>query len=192
MPQKTGQQIDVEPLLPWEYQRLLPQLPYHWQLVARVMWETGIRISEVLNLSKKDMETTGIWVRRLKKKKPQRDLIPLSSGLLGDLQIYSHQVHGQHLFPYTAAGAWYAVKQAAKMAGLRQTLHPHLFRHGFATEFARMDLGLAPLEQAAMLKEMLGHTNISTTERYFRPGKAEVRDGWKRLHAKRNPSAPKS
>lgn len=192
MPQKTGQQVDVEPLQPWEYQRLLPCLPYHWQMVGRLMWETGVRISEVLHLTKKDMDATGIWVRRLKKRKPQRDLIPLSSGLLADLRVYSQQVHGQRLFPYTAAGAWYAVKQAAKAAGLRGTIHPHLFRHGFGTEFARMDLGLAPLEQAALLKEMLGHANIGTTERYFRPGKAEVRDGWKRLHEKRSHLAPKS
>jgi len=56
--------------------------------------------------------------------------IPLPLDLLAALKAYAALRAGQKLFPYTTAGAWKALKMACKDAGIRRSLHPHLFGHG--------------------------------------------------------------
>lgn len=183
MPRRPDQQVDLEPLELWEYSAILPRLPYHWQLVYSIMWETGIRVGEALRLTKKDLAADGIWVNRLKKKggKTQRDLVPLPAQLLAGLQSYAALKVGQKLFPYTTAGAWKALKLAAAQAGVRKTIHPHLFRHAFGRRVAKADLGLSALDQLAHLQRMMGHSSPASTSRYFRPSMAETKDVFKRM-----------
>lgn len=182
MSRAVNQLIDLEPLELWEYAAIMPKLPYHWQLVYRTLWETGIRLGECLRLTKKDLVDGGIWVNRLKKRaKSQRDFIPLHTDLYSLLVAYTARIKGNRLFPFTRAGAWYILKEACKEAGVRETIHPHLFRHGFARKVAKSNLGLSPLDHMATLQQMLGHSSIKDTERYFKPGKKEVQDAWLKL-----------
>lgn len=180
MPRSPKQSIDLEPLELWEYVAILPRMPYHWQLVYSIMWETGIRVGEAIRLTKKDLAEDGIWVDRLKKKgNPQRDLIPLPENLMGQLKTYAALRPRQRIFPYTTAGAWKALKLAASEAGVRNTVHPHLFRHSFARRVAKAQLGLTQLDHLAHLQRMLGHSSPESTARYFRPSMGEASDIFK-------------
>jgi integrase len=181
---KAQHPVDLEPLELWEYAAILPKLPYHWQLVYSILWEAGIRIGEALRLKKADVVEDGIWVGRLKKKngKPQRDLIPLPAPLLAALQAYAAMRPGKGgVFPYTTAGAWKALKLACEQAGVRKTIHPHLFRHGFGRRVAKADLGLSALDHLARLQAMMGHSSPASTSRYFRPSMAETKEIFKRI-----------
>lgn len=184
MSRSTGSQSDNEPLQPAEYLAVLMCLPYHWQMLYRVLWETGIRIGEAVRLGKKDLLPDGsLQIRRLKKgASPRMDKIPLPELLAQDLREYAASVSGPLLFPYTKAAAWLALKKAAAKAGIRASIHPHSFRHGFARRVARADFGLAPLDQLATLQAMLGHSDIRTTSVYFKPGQQELKDAWDKLN----------
>ena len=192
MPRKTSQPVDLEPLELWEYSALLPKLPYHWQLVYAILWETGIRIGEALRLTKKDIEAEGIWVNRLKKKggKSQRDLVPLPPDLLAKLQAYAAMRSGRSVFPYTTAGAWKALKLACEASGVRKTMHPHLFRHGFGCRVAKTDLGVPALEHLALLQRMMGHSSPESTSRYFRPSIRETSVIFRRIQGQKSDGQP--
>jgi len=213
MPRRPQQAIDLEPLQLWEYTAIVPKLPYHWRLVYAILWESGIRIGEALRLTKKDLTQErcnkclgtgrvspqfaicsdcrgtgiagGIWVNRLKKrKKPQRDFIPLPPSLVAALHTYAALLPGQKLFPYTTAGAWKALKVASAAGGVRRTIHPHLFRHGFTRTVAKRDLGLSPLDHMTLLARMLGHSSIKQVESYFMPGMQEAADTFRRMQGR--------
>lgn len=180
--QQQGRRIDLEPLELWEYVAVHPHLAGHYQLIYRVLWETGIRIQECLNLKKTDLENGGIWVNRLKKKKNERrDFIPVTAELYQSLQKWSAMRVGKLLFPYTPQCAWKALRKAAKEAGVRTTIHPHLFRHAFGRRVAKTDLKLTAMDQIAMLQQMLGHSSMRYTMTYFTPSKAEVQQVYRRL-----------
>jgi len=185
MSRQAKQPIDLEPLELWEYAAVMPKLPCHWQLVYRILWETGIRIGEALKLTKKDLTDQGIWVTRLKKQnKPQRDHIPLPLDLLAALKAYAALRSGQKLFPYTTAGAWKALKMACEDAGIRRSLHPHLCRHGFARRVAKANLGLSPLDHIALLQRMLAHSSARTTLAYFKPSMGEAADIFRQIQGR--------
>jgi len=188
MSRKPSQLADLEPLELWEYNLLISKLPYHWQFVYRILWETGIRIGECLNLKKSDVENQGVWVQRLKKvKKQQRDFIPLPPALYVDLQRYMARLTGinPRLFPYTGDGAWKALRRAAKEAGVRKTIHPHLFRHAFGRRMAKTDFGMTAMEQISLLSKMLGHSGIRYTFTYFNPGQPEIQEAWERMRGQK-------
>ena len=66
--------------------------------------------------------------------------------------------YGRHM---TGMSLWYAVVKRANRAGLRQHVHPHMFRHACATSLLR---GGADLRSIQLL---LGHRNISSTQNYL-------------------------
>jgi integrase len=191
MREAVPKKIDLEPLELWEYVAIHPHLSTHYQLIYRVLWETGIRIQECLNLSKKDkrtgtpdLEKGGIWVNRLKKKKGtpvQRDFIPIPAALYQALLKWQATCRGNQLFPITTQCAWKALKKAARTAGVRESIHPHLFRHAFGRKVVNTNLGLSELNERVMLAKMLGHSGTKYVERYINPSKAEVQDVFRRL-----------
>ena len=177
--------IDTEPLELWEYQAIQAQLPPHWQLFYWLLWETGLRVSEALGIQKADLKDAGIMATRLKKKKPQVDLIPLPSTLLQALYLQVQAVRGKRLFPYTRGGAWLALKRASELAGVRRSMHPHLYRHGFGHRGSKLNLGLTALEHEALLQRLMGHSSPVSTRVYFKPTEAEVQQAWRKFHKRK-------
>lgn len=174
--------IDTEPLELWEYQAIQAQLAPHWQLFYWLLWETGLRVSEALALTKADLQDTTIRIKRLKKREPQPELIPISLSLANALREHAQRVKGRKLFPFTRAGAWLALRQAARVAGLQRNIHPHMFRHSLAHRAAGEQWGLSPLAHEAVVQQMMGHSDPKYTRKYFQPTKAEVAEAWRKMH----------
>ena len=63
------------------------------------------------------------------------------------------------------------VNEAARQAGLKMKVTPHLLRHSFATKFLAKNQG-----DIATLATILGHANVSTTTRYLHPNAQRVRE----------------
>ncbi len=184
MSRPSGQLTDTEPLLQWEWDLIKPHLEYHWQLVFEVLWETGARLGEALALTKKDLENNGVWVTSEKREDHLRMHIPLSTGLYNRLSLYALQHKSAKLFPYSPSAAWLALKKACKEAGVRQTIHPHSFRHGFGYRAMKANPGRqqGALEQLKAVQKMLRHTSPRHTERYVDLPQCEINEAFKKLN----------
>ncbi len=189
MSRPKGLKTDVEPLELWEYELIIAKLDTHWRLFYDLLWATGIRVGEGLAIKKTDLQDGGVWVTRLKRKDKLRDFIPLPHDLYERLLPNSFRSHSKRLFPYTEVAAWLALKQACKRAGVRETIHPHLFRHGFGRRAVQANLGgKSALEQLTFVQRMMGHASIRNTMVYTKATKADAEQAFRRLNMPENMS----
>jgi integrase/recombinase XerD len=61
----------------------------------------------------------------------------------------------------SSRGMWWLVRRYLKKAGIKRNIHPHTFRHSFATHVLEGDGGLRTVQ------ELMGHASISTMGRYL-------------------------
>jgi len=132
------------------------------RLILRVLWETGIRVSELTSLTPESIDFTGeaLQVQTLKRRDHVR-AIPVRPALLGELarHIAGFGIReGVRLFPVTRQRIHQIVRRAARKAGLSQGLaHPHTLRHSFAIACV---LARVPV---LVLAEWLGHRSLEST-----------------------------
>jgi integrase len=179
MSRTAGNPTDIEPVEEWEKTLLMAQLSEHWQNVYELLWQTGIRITEALVTKRTDLQNGGIFITRKKRKDKRRDFLPLTPEFYATLKSLAERQKSVRIFPYTAAAAWAALKLAAKKSGVRETVHPHCFRHGMG--YRAM---VATGGDLAMVKEILGHMNINSTQRYVNPPRYEVENTIRNLNKK--------
>ncbi len=138
------------------------------RLFLRVLWETGVRVSEAIRLRLEDVGREGIRV--LGKGSVER-VVFVQDGLISAILFYAQANgidRGAYLFPSRKGGhitkqrADQIIKRAARIARLDRNVHAHLFRHGYAINF--LDCG----GRLDALQEQLGHRDINTTRTYLR------------------------
>ena len=163
--------------------------PHTSTTIFSLLWVSGMRISEVLNLNlgDVDLETGVIYIRQTKFYKSR--LIPLSPSSTVALRQYRNQrVRYGHSCHATAP---LFVNQRGKRCGLRGIQHVfcdiverlkiktaqgrrpriHDFRHSFATRWLHefYKSGKDPTAYLPILATYLGHCNIANTQVYLRP-----------------------
>ena len=132
------------------------------RLILRVLWETGVRVSELLALSSESIDFAGetLRVATLKRRGHAR-VVPLRPALLGELA--RHVAGGgaaadARLFGITSQRVHQIVRRASEIAGLpADRAHPHALRHGFAIACV---LARVPV---LVLAEWLGHLSLEPT-----------------------------
>lgn len=177
MSRPSGHITDTEPLEPWEYELIKVRLAKHWQIFYEIMWQTGARVGEVLNLSKRDIENGGVWIISEKRSDKLRAFVPLTSDFYQKLDDWANKRREAHLFPFTPQAAWLALRNAAKEAKVRaETIHPHLLRHAMGHRAYRQT------HDIVLVSRMLRHKDLSSTQRYIKPTAAEVRDAFREIN----------
>ncbi|HIH38889.1 tyrosine-type recombinase/integrase [Candidatus Woesearchaeota archaeon] len=137
------------------------------RILARLLYSSGLRVSEAVSLRINDMdlqENTGI-VKSGKGGKDRNFILSLTLNF--EIQAYSssRKEHSEYLFP-AAKGhiserqAQKVISTAARLAGIKKRVHCHVLRSTFATHL--LDAGT----DIRVIQELLGHANLSTTERY--------------------------
>ena len=138
------------------------------RLLLRLLWETGVRVSEAIAVQLCDVHRDGIRV--LGKGSVER-VVFIQDSLVSSILFYAHERsmgRGDFLFPsrkgkhISKQRADQIIKQAARRADLQRTVHAHLFRHGYAVNFLNCSGRLDALQ------EQLGHRDINTTRIYLR------------------------
>ena len=127
----------------------------------------GLRVSEIINLKIKDIDSKRmvITLRAAKGKKDRQ--VMLSKVLLDMLRIYFIEFkpkewlfEGQSKEQYSTRSIEEIMKQAKKRAGITKKGSIHGLRHSFATHLLEGGTDLMTI------KELLGHSNITTTAKY--------------------------
>lgn len=145
---------------------------------VKVLWFTGLRISEVLRLTARDVRRTGLHyslnIIRSKKRKAQPELLPIPRELGQALDDYIQVVDlkpSAYLFPGHENSYRYEVRICAKRAGIEnwQKIHPHSFRHGRVYDLASK--GTHPYT----LSKLMGHSSLGITLQYYQPTEADLR-----------------
>jgi len=108
------------------------------KLIVLTLWNTGIRVSEMLQLtpSSFNFSDPSLTVRSLKKKKIYFRTIPLNpeySGMVASYCMSNGFKMDQRIFPLSRIRVFQILQDLGSKAGIPKDLcHPHAFRHGFA------------------------------------------------------------
>jgi site-specific recombinase XerD len=157
--------------------------------LAEVLYGAGLRVSEAVGMPRVAVDLEGRIVRVLGKGDKER-IVPLGRPAAEALRRYLamgrphlDRRHRPDLFlnarggALTRAGAFLILRRLADRAGLDPSrVHPHLLRHSFATHLLE---GGADLRS---VQEMLGHADLSTTERYTHVSDRRRRDAYFSAH----------
>lgn len=133
-----------------------------------LIYSAGLRRSELLNLTPKDIISERMLIRIEGKGKKFRYSL-LSEKLLNELRTYYKEYRPQKwLFEGEKAGEQYSpsslvkiLKEAARKAGIKHRVHLHMLRHTFATHLLEQGTDLRTIQ------ELMGHNDIKTTSIYL-------------------------
>lgn len=168
----------IEYLTESEYIALLEAAkskPEH-KLLMRLLWETGLRISEALNLRYGDIYPDGINIRHGKGDKQR--MIPCQAPILGELLRYRETHKMEKIFQKitTEPGALYMMRRYGKQIQLPKKIHPHLFRHSFAINFIRQT------GNPFALQDIGGWSDMETIKIYMRLAKEAPREAINKMY----------
>jgi integrase/recombinase XerD len=141
--------------------------------ILETMYATGMRVSEALTVKQSDINFSDGFVRVFGKGSKER-LIPIGHSAITWIKKYQSDVRvnlakensKEVLFlnargkPMSRMAIWNIVNKYTRMARIDKSVHPHTFRHSFATHLLEGGADLRAVQ------EMLGHSDISTTEIY--------------------------
>lgn len=144
----------------------LPNLEHHCMI--SLIYSAGLRRSELLNLTPKDIISERMLVRIMGKGKKCRYSL-LSEKVLNELRTYYKEYRPKKwLFEGDTSGEQYSasalvkiLKEAAERAGIKHRVHVHMLRHSFATHLLEQGTDLRTIQ------ELLGHNDIKTTSIYL-------------------------
>ncbi|HME11543.1 MAG TPA: site-specific tyrosine recombinase XerD [Candidatus Acidoferrum sp.] len=179
---------DVERLLQQPDQKTA--LGLRDRAMLEVLYSTGLRVSELVNLRVGDLDTKVGCVRCIGKGDKER-LVPVGKKALAMVEKFLNEARPQLLGKapplatlflnrrgrgLSRVGVWKILSQYGRKAGLRVALTPHMLRHSFATHL---------LERGADLRSvqlMLGHSDISTTQIYTHVVEERLKQIYKAHH----------
>ena len=146
------------------------------KLILKLLYGCGLRVSEIVNLQKKDInfEEALIHVKLAKGKKDRFVKIP--SSLTEDLENYCKLDNSEILFASNRGGKLTKntiqkiVQNAGKKAEIKKRVYPHLLRHSFATHLLEQGTDLR------IIQKLLGHSDIKTTQIYTQISQASIKN----------------
>jgi integrase/recombinase XerD len=158
--------------------------------MLEVLYATGLRVSELINL-KQSQVNLNQGVLRIRGKGDRERLIPIGEEsqrwirefISGPRTEILLERQSEYLFPtrrgdrMTRQAFWHIIKRYAKKANIGGKLSPHTLRHAFATHLLNNGADLRVVQM------LLGHSDLSTTQIYTHV----ARERMKELHAQHHP-----
>ena len=182
---RTLSMDDVSKLLDIE---LKSAFDYRNKAMLELMYGTGLRVSEIVNLELSNIDLTNCVVRVFGKGSKERE-IPLGEYSIYYLKLYLERrksmLKGKsceklflnnHGTGMTRQGFFKNLKQLLISKGLNPDVSPHTLRHSFATHLLNYGADLRSIQ------EMLGHSDIATTKIYTHVSDDKVIEDYNRYH----------
>jgi integrase/recombinase XerD len=157
--------------------------------LLELMYATGMRATEIIGLDVDAVDLDAETVRCVGKGNKER-ILPLYEGVCQALRAYLEDGRAKLLFgrPETALfvnhrghaltrqGLWLIIKEYGEAAGIERKVTPHVLRHSFATHLLDGGAGLRVVQQ------LLGHSNISSTQIYTEVSTRHKREAYDNAH----------
>lgn len=158
--------------------------------MLEILYSCGLRVSELTGLLRSCLYLDLGFVRVIGKGNKER-LVPIGSQAIKHLKLYLE--HTRPHYPQKDKWLDYVflnrrgtslsrttvfteLKDLAESAGLITNVHPHIFRHSFATHLVQAGADLRAVQ------EMLGHSSITTTEIYTHLDNSQLRNTLEKFH----------
>lgn len=147
----------------------------HKSIIA-LLYGCGMRVSEVINLKPQHINRARMVITIYQGKGKKDRLVMLAPELLALLETYWRQYHPQEFMfngqgdapQYTQRSINAFLQTYATAAGLKQHVHAHMLRHSFATHLLEGGTDIV------IIKDLLGHENIKTTQGYTHVSKKTI------------------
>jgi integrase/recombinase XerD len=157
--------------------------------ILETVYATGMRVSEAVNLKKDNINLDIGFLRCLGKGNKER-IVPLGKKAIASIKRYLQasrikllkNKECEFLFvsrfgrKISRQSFWKIVKKYAKLARIKKTIKPHTLRHSFATHLLEHGADLRSVQ------EMLGHSDISTTQIYTHVNKDRLKSVHRQFH----------
>ena len=176
---------EVDKLLDLE---LNTKFDYRNKAMLELLYGTGLRISELLNLKLGDIDFSNCIVRCLGKGNKER-IVPIGEYVIYYLNSYLEyrpfllknkksdylflNSRGEHLSRFSF---FKILKELLRKKGINKHISPHSLRHSFATHILE---GGADLRS---IQELLGHSDISTTKIYTHISNKQIKEDYENFH----------
>lgn len=161
---------------------------YRDKAMLELLYATGIRVSELISLDVSDINLEMGFVKCAKGTRER--IIPIGSIAINALKDYLNKARGlliqneneQALFVningrrLTRQGFWKIIKQYKNQAKINKDITPHTLRHSFAAHLLENGADLRSIQ------EMLGHSDISSTQIYAQIAKNRIKEIYKKTH----------
>ncbi|MCX7944668.1 MAG: site-specific tyrosine recombinase XerD [Deltaproteobacteria bacterium] len=157
--------------------------------MLEIMYSAGLRASEVCGLKTNDINLEAGFIRVLGKGSKER-LVPIGQKAICKLKEYIESARNlfvkkgqiEYLFlnkdgkRLSRVGLWKILRHYAKLAGIKKEIYPHILRHSFASHLIQNGADLRAVQ------EMLGHSDISTTQIYTHLDTKRIVEMYKKYH----------
>ena len=162
---------------------------YRNKAMLELMYSSGLRVSELINLTVNDIDLKNASVRIFGKGSKER-IVPLDDYAVEALYNYItyHRTvlfkHGENNYLFlnnhggkmTRQGFFKMLQKIAKKQGIKSELSPHTLRHSFATHLLKHGADLRSIQ------ELLGHSDISTTQIYTHITSERLQKNYEEFH----------
>ncbi|AVQ36374.1 tyrosine recombinase XerC [Staphylococcus kloosii] len=157
------------------------------RVILELLYATGIRVSELVNIREQDLDMSSPGVKVLGKGNKER-FIPFGEFCKQSIEAYLSQfkpkLNSDHNFllvnmkgdPITERGVRFVLNDVVKRTAGVTDIHPHKLRHTFATHMLNEGADLRTVQS------LLGHVNLSTTGRYTHVSNEQLRKVYLNAH----------
>ncbi len=157
--------------------------------MLELLYASGIRVSELIDLNLSDFDPLVGYLRCRGKGQKER-IVPIGSVAIGYVSDYMNSAReilcknngeaalfvNHHGTRMTRQGFWKLLKKYAQKSGIETEITPHTIRHSFATHLLENGADLRSVQ------EMLGHSDISTTQIYTQVTRKKIREIYDKAH----------
>ncbi|AZZ59987.1 site-specific tyrosine recombinase XerD [Oenococcus sp. UCMA 16435] len=161
--------------------------------LLETMYATGFRVSEICNLKLADLHDELGLITTIGKGQKQR-IVPIGEISLLYISKYFRESRpillkdrespylfvNDHGYRISRQGIFKLVKEIAIKSGINKNISPHTLRHSFATHLLENGADLR------IVQELLGHSDISTTQIYTHVSQKHLREQYDRFHPRAN------
>lgn len=156
--------------------------------MLELLYATGIRVTELISLKVTDINLSLEYIHCGDDTKSR--IIPIGAQAKASLRRYIEKVRENMILypdeeilfvncngkPMTRQGFWKIIKAYAKKAGIEEDITPHMLRHSFAAHLIENGADLRSVQ------EMLGHSDISTTQIYTKLTNQKLKNVYAKTH----------